>query len=113
MCMNVYLCINEWIYLIAYVGAGSWSFRGVQAIVLGSEKLAPHDLNQAIVLGSGKLAPYDLTVDAPILPRGCSGFIITQYQCLEIWCRMEGSKAPTPDIHTTISSKCMGTPVNI
>ena len=60
MCMNVYLCINEWIYLIAYVGAGSWSFRGVQAIVLGSEKLALCDLEE----------------DASILPGGCSGFIV-------------------------------------
>lgn len=36
--INFYSCINEWIYLIARIGTGSWSFMGVQADLWGFEK---------------------------------------------------------------------------
>jgi hypothetical protein len=64
MCINFYLHVDERIYLMARVGAGSRSFRGVQAVVLKYKKSPPR------VPGVGSLT----------VPEGSELFIAVYYQ---------------------------------
>jgi len=81
---------------MARVGTGSWSFIGVQAVVAGFAKPAPSDLSSlASVPGVAKV----LLRWMPI-PRDLS-------------MRREGSKALTPDMHTTVRAKRMNSPVGM
>jgi hypothetical protein len=71
MWINFYLCVDEWIYLIARVGAGSRSFSGVQAVVAKCKKSPPS------LPREGHLS----------VPEGCEGFIAAYYQYLVILAR--------------------------
>ena len=63
MCVNFYLYISEWIYLMVLMGTGSWSFRSLWVVAWGDEKSEP-----------------SIQSTPPIgVPGGCEGFIMMHY----------------------------------
>jgi hypothetical protein len=97
MCINFYLRVDEWIYLIARVGAGSRSFRGVQAVVAKCKKSPPSLLRRgpSACLRVAKVYCSVLSVSG------------------DFGAKWKGSKTPTPDIHTTVIAKRVESPVGI
>ena len=93
---NFNLHINKRIHLILRVRAGIWSFRGIWAVVVGSEKIPRLD---------GKW------YHAPSVPRSCEGFYC-QYP--EILARNgKDQSILTADIHTPVRAKHVEGPVGI
>ena len=75
-------------YLILCVGAGSWSFRGVQAVVEELEKPGPSD-----------------PVECPLsVPGGCEEFIMMYYQYLEILVQNGKDQRYPPQTYTLPSA---------
>ena len=88
MCINLHLCINKRIYLIMCTGAGSWSFRGVQAVVLDLEKSALSD-------------PAVGPLSVPVV---CEWFIMVYYQYLESLVWDEKDQRHPPQTYTLPSA---------